>query len=320
MLKPVDHFMRFAIASAYLAVGLLSAQTAPIPVAWITYRTVDSLERGFDLIKAHGIGSVSMGARDAAEARQKLEVARRLDMKYHISLPEVTEDARVVRSAGLEPVDALMIGGVYRGKAIDRHLFRFSAGKHEIVVEQPVYDKGFAYTLGSRGTGAPGAGEPMGHYFLEMPDPVRAEIVVPLRKFDGKQHLKIVPATISAAPPGSRPENDTVTAAMPAASETKGRKLYRISFDLTGLDSALLDQVGVAVYWPNHGSPKYWMFGRGTVSAAAESTRQALRAAVQKELRIWSEANGGSFPLDVVLAARFGDECFYTTGHTQGDR
>src|ERR1035441_6761468 len=94
MLKPVDHFMRFAIASAYLAVGLLSAQTAPIPVAWITYRTVDSLEKDFADIKAHGIGSVSMGARDAAEARQKLEVARRLDMKYHSHPPEVTEDAR----------------------------------------------------------------------------------------------------------------------------------------------------------------------------------------------------------------------------------
>jgi len=48
----------------------------------------------------------------------------------------------VVRQAGLEPVYALMIGGVYNGKAIDRHLFQFAAGKNEIVVEPPVYDKG----------------------------------------------------------------------------------------------------------------------------------------------------------------------------------
>lgn len=315
-----------AMASFWLVTAQQPPSKLPIrpgdpawPVAWISYRTVESLDKDIADLKAHGVGLMSVRARDVAGARKMLETARQTGMKYQFEISEVTEEAQVVRDAGLEPVDALMIGGVYGGKAIDRHLFRFSAGKHEIVVEQPVYDKGFAYTLGSRGTGAPGAGEPMGHYFLEMPDPVRAEIVVPLRKFDGKQHLKIVPATISAAPPGSRPENDTVTAAMPAASETKGRKLYRVSFDLTGLDSALLDQVGVAVYWPNHGSPKYWMFGRGTVSAAAESTRQGLRAAVRKDLQKWSEANGGSFPLDVVLAARFGDECFYTTGHSQAN-
>lgn len=294
-----------------------AADRPPLPRAWSSYRTVDSIDKDFADLKAHGVGLVSIGARDVAEAKQRLAAARRFGMKYHISLPEITEQAGLVRDAGLQPMDALMIGGVYRGKAIDRYLFRFTAGKHEILVEPPVYDKGFAYTLGSRSTGARAAGEPIGHYFLEMPDPVRAEIVVPLRKFDGKQHLKIVPAVISPAPPGATPENDSVTPAMPASSETKNRKLYRVSFDLTGIRGALLDQVGVAVYWPYHGSSRYWMFGRGTVSAAAESTRQALRIAVQKELRKWSDANGGSFPGDVVMAARFGDECFYTTGHSR---
>jgi hypothetical protein len=258
-----------------------------------------------------------MDARDSAQAKQRLDVARRMGMKYHISLPEITENGGLVRQAGLEPVDAILIGGVYNGKAIDRHLFHFSAGRHEIIVEPPVYDKGFAYTLGSHGTGALAAGEPVGHYFPDMPDPVRAEIVVPLRAFDGKQHLKILPATVAPAPPDAQPENDSVTRTMPASSESKGRKLYRVTFDLTGLDRALLDQVGVAVYWPYHGTSKYWMFGRGNVSAAADSTKQAMRAAVQKELRKWSEANGGAFPHDVVLAARFGDECFYATGHSQ---
>jgi len=289
----------------------------PLPVAWITYQKVESLEKDFADIKAHGVGLVSMGARDVTEARSKLELARRMDMKYHIDLPEITEQAGLVRDAGLNPVNALMIGGVYQGKAIDRHLFKFKAGKNKIVIEPPVYNKGFAYTLGSGATGASAKGEPIAHYFPEMPEPFRAEIIVPLRRFDGSQHLKIVPAVISPAKAGTKPEFDSVTPDMPASGETMNRKLYNISFDLTGLDNALLDQVGIAIYWPYHGFPKYWMFGRGTVSAAAESTREALRVAVRKELNKWKEANDGNFPSDVVLAARFGDECFYTTGHIQ---
>jgi len=288
-----------------------------LPVAWITYKKVESLEKDFADIIAHGVGLVSMGARNVSDAKEKLEIARRMEMKYHIDLPEITEQAGLVRQAGLEPVNALMIGGVYMGKAVDRHLFRFTAGKNDIIIEPPVYNKGFAYNLGSGATGASGKGEPIGHYFPEMPDPVRAEIIVPLRRYDGSQHLRIVPAVISPVSPGTKLEFDSVTPDMPASAETANRKLYRISFDLTGLDNALLDQVGIAIYWPYNGYPKYWMFGRGTVSAAAESTREALRVAVRKELNKWKEANGGSFPSDVVLAARFGDECFYTTGHTQ---
>lgn len=311
----------FGLVLAFLVVNLF-AQTKretknPLPVAWVTYKQVESMEKDFADLKAHGVGLVSMGARDVSDARKKLELARRMDMKYHINLPEITENANLVRQAGLEPVNALMIGGVYQGKAIDRHLFRFTAGKNEIVIEPPVYNKGFAYTLGSGATGASAKGEPIGHYFPDMPDPVLAEIVVPLRKFDGSQHLKIVPAVISPVKAGTKPEFDSVTPDMPASVETSNRKLYRISFDLTGLDNALLDQVGIAIYWPYHGYPKYWMFGNGTISAAAESTREALRVAVRKECEKWKEANGGSFPSDVIPAARFGDECFYTTGHSQ---
>jgi len=148
-----------------------------------------------------------------------------------------------------------------------------------------------------------------------MPPPARAEIIVPLKAFDGQQHLKIIPATIAEAPPDAKPENDTVTPDLPESSETKNRKLYRLAFDLTGLDGAMLDKVGLAVYWPYRGSRQYWMFHSGASSAWAPSTADALRQSVRKTLAAWTEANGGTFPLDVVLAARLGDECFYITGH-----
>ena len=286
------------------------------PVAWISYRNVKSMEQDFADLKAHGVGLASVRTGSVEECRRTLATARRFAMKLHIEFPDITEDAKVVRAAGLEPADAIMIGGVYRGKAIDRHVFAFTAGKQEIVIEPPVYDRKFAYSRGGSSFSGPGAkGEPIAHYFPNMPDPVRAEIVVPLRAFDGRQHLQIIPAQITPAAPKTKIERDSVTADLPPSSETAQRKLFKLSFDLTGLESALLDQVGIAVYWPYHGYPQYWMFGSGLVSAAADSTREALRRTVRKSVGVWSEANGGEFPVDTVIAARFGDECFFTTGH-----
>ena len=234
---------------------------------------------------------------------------------YSIGLPEITEDAARVRAEGLEPVYALMIGGVYQGKAMDRHLFRFSPGPHEIVIEPPVYNPDLAYTRGSGGAGKPKATDPIGHYWPSMPAPVKAEIIVPLRRFDGQQHLRIIAAEIAPAGPHDKPENDTA-AGLRDCPEIRERRLYKLRFDLSQVEGALLDQVGVAVYWPYHGTDQYWLFGKGTVSAAAASTREALAHAVHKALGVWAEANGGKFPADVVPVARFGDECFYLTGHT----
>jgi hypothetical protein len=294
-----------------------SASKKRLPVAWSSYQKVATYEQDFADIKAHGIGLVDMNARNVADAREKLKLARQFSMKYHINLPDITERANLVREEGFDPVDALMIGGVYQGKAIDRHLFQFKAGKNSIIIEPPVYNKAFAYTENDGSTSEAGLGDRIAHYYPEMTSPVKAEIVVPLKMFDGKQHLKIVAAQIIEAPAGSKPEFDSVTPDMPGASETKNRKLYQVSFDLTGLDAALLNQVGIAVYWPYHGTKKYWLFGRGNVSAAANSTKKALRSVVQKELAIWTEANNGTFPSDVVVAVRYGDECFYITGHSQ---
>ena len=287
------------------------------PRVWATYRPVRSKEQDYRDLRAAGVGLVGAGARNAAEATAALALARKTGMKYHIALPDVTEHRDIVRQAKLEPVDAVMIGGVYRGKAIDRHVFRFTPGPHEIVIEPPVYNRSYAYTRGSGGTGRPKAAERIAHYFPDVGPPLRAEVVVPLEAFDGRQHLKIVPAAVRAAPAGAKPVDDSA-AKLPDTTEKRSRKLYRLTFDLSGLGRAMLDSVGIAVYWAYGGSRQYWMFARGNVSAWAPSTRQALRGRVRKALAPWAEANGGRFPADVVLAARYGDECFHITGHLNG--
>ena len=287
------------------------------PRVWVTHRRMGTIEQDVAALRAAGVGLIEARGRNAAEARAELDLARKTGMKYHLSLPDITEHRGLVRQAGLEPVDALMIGGVYDGKAIDRHVYRFTAARHEIVIEPPVYNRRYAYTRGSGGTGRPKATERIAHYFPDIGPPVRAEVVVPLKRFDGRQHLKIVPAKVAPAPLGAAVPNDSA-AKLPDTTEKASRKLYRLTFDLTGLDAALLDRVGIAVYWAYGGSRQYWMFARGNVSAWADSTRQALRARVRKTLQPWIEAGGGRFPNDVVPAARYGDECFYITGHLNG--
>lgn len=285
------------------------------PMVWTTYRTVESLEADIEDLKAHGVGLISIRANSVDEARRMLETARRTGMKLHIHLPEITEHAGLVRQADREPVPAVMIGGVYQGKAIDRHLFTFTAGRHEIVIEPPVYNKGYAYTRGTGATGEARKTEPIAHYFPDIGAPVRAEVVVPIKAFDGSQHLRIIDATVREAPAGTNLQVDSIKPDMPETTESRTRKLYTVAFDLSSLGEAMLDKVGVAVYWEYGGSRQYWMFGRGNVSAWATTTREALRHHVREELDVWRRADGGSFPIDTVLAARLGDECFHITSH-----
>jgi hypothetical protein len=291
------------------------------PRAWVSYRVfdgnsiADSIVKDFEDMKKHGVGLASMSAKSVEDAKMKLDLAREYGMKYHIQLNKMNERKDMMADMGLDPVDALMIGGVYQGKAIDRFLFEFTPGKHSIIIEPPVYNANFAYRSKEDNELPYEEREPVAHYFPDIPAPVKAEIVVPLKLYDGQQHLQLVSATIEEMPVGTKLADDSATPDMMKAKEIQNRKLYKISFDLTGLENALLDKVGVAVYWPFHGSDKWYVFGHGTVSMAAESTHEAARLDVRKQLKMWTDANGGTFPIDVVIATRVGDEHFYITSH-----
>lgn len=285
------------------------------PVAWTTYRPLHGMDADFADLRAHGVGLVSMGARDAADAGEKLESLRRHGMQAHIHVAEITEQGHLVAAAGLTPEPALMIGGAYLGKAIDRHLYTFEAVPQRIIIEPPVYNAAYAYTHKSDDAGNPVPMDPQGHYYPDLGAPLRAEVIVPRRAFDGAQHLTIVPAAIGPAADGAVPDVDSA-AGLPPSREVASRALYELSFDLSGLDDHCLDMVGLAVYWAYGGTTRYWIFGRGTVSARAESTREALRAEVRAALAPWAAANGGTFPSETVPFVRFGDECFFITGHS----
>lgn len=123
------------------------------PRAWVTYHANRSTEQDIADLQAHGVSMISCNARNTEQARTWLDRARRHGMKLHIHLPDITEHADLVAATGCTVVSAVMIGGVYQGKAIDRHLFTFTPQRHSVIIEPPVYDQRFAYTRGSRAVG-----------------------------------------------------------------------------------------------------------------------------------------------------------------------
>ena len=307
-----------SILTAFAAALSLSA-AADLPKVWMTYKPGKDEVAELTDMKAHGVDVVQFGCSGVKACRKHLDALKATGLKMSFQVQDVTEYFSTIRLNGLEPVPATMIGGVYRGKAIDRHVFEFAATKHEIVIEPPVYNAGFSGKKGTTGMSGPTNGEPIGHY-LPGTVPVKAEIVVALRKFDGRQHLKIVPATISEAPQGTALEIDSVQDPKYfSLSEYRDRKLYRLAFDLSGLNKALLDRVGIAVYWNMMPPPEgYPGFRDGMVSPAAESTREATRRETLRRIDMWAEANGGEFPKDLLACVRFGDECFVTSCHLGG--
>lgn len=203
---------------------------------------------------------------------------------------------------------AVMSGGCYKGLAIDRNLFSFTAAKHEIIVEPPVYSKGQAYAnhphyymLGD------------GHYFGGYVPTGKAEIVVPEKLFDGRQHLRIIPAKVEAAPFGAVPENDSAAKILDT-DEIRNRRLVKLSFDLSDCKGCLLDKVGIVVYWQMDDKNPEWKPDRTCYSVFSPITRERMRENVRNLLATWTRANGGKFPDDAVVGLRLGDEIFNATG------
>lgn len=234
-------------------------------------------------LAAHGVGGFSCDPRrnDRDRVERWLTFARRRGLKVMDEVVGLgnnpTQGVRPELRAGLSYDSAVMIGGIYRGKAIDRHVFAFSADRHEIIVEPPEVMSGKPY-------------QPLGQTF-------KAEVVVPLKPFDGRQHLKVIAADVE---------------------QLEGRKA-KLSFDLTGLDGSLLDKVGIACYWRDDPMVDAWQKRMSAhITPFSPSTREMTRRLIRWCLDPWVKANGGKFPSDTVTMLRFGDECFLVTNPIGG--
>ena len=293
-----------------LSLSILNAAFGDIPRVWTSasgMKTPAVFEESVKDCLAHGVEVMESHARDQKTCAEHLAICRRHGMKLQISVNDASKADWQAKKTGRYEL-AVMSGGCYKGLAIDRNLFSFTAARHEIVVEPPVYSKGQAYAkhphyymLGD------------GHYFGGYVPTGRAEVVVPERLFDGKQHLRIVPAKVETAPSGAVPENDSAADILDT-NEIRNRRLVKLSFDLTGCEGCRLDKVGIAVYWHMDDKDPKWRPERTCYSVFSPITRERMRESVRNTLSAWTEANGGKFPSDVVVGLRLGDEIFNATG------
>ena len=256
-----------------------SYRAEKMPRVYMTYAASKDFEGDIKDLRAHGVEAIEW-ALNSTNKVEELAILRRYGMRALVSAGEFCHNpAGVERMTGEKAVLPRCIGGAYRGLDVGRNLFSFSPTLHKIIIEPPRHNKN-GYQKFS---------------------PVAAEVVVPLKLFDGEQHLKIVPATVAVAEPGAIPENDT---AGTDEKQKAGRTLYEVSFDLTGLDDALLDKIGVAVYWED---------GVRNACVFQEATSVAWERWIEKIHALLTEVGGGTFPSDVVKAMRVGDETFNWT-------
>lgn len=263
------------------------------------------LSSALEDLKSHGVDVFAASEWWNDEMRAEiLKGCRERGLKLFTEVSDASRSFAQARNAEL----AVMIGGAYRGKAIDRHLYSFSAGKHSIIVEPPVYSVGQCYLkfphymmMGD------------GHYFGLYVPTGRAEIVVPEKPYDGMQHLRIIPAAVRRAPKVAVPEVDTAA----KCEKTKwiaNRYLVQLDFDLTGCEGCLLDKIGIAVYWHMDVFSFDFKPHRGCYSVFSGRVRGKQSQNAKDVIKAWEKANGGRFPSDVVIAARIGDEVFNHTG------
>ena len=290
--------------------GLFGAE----PRVWMSLsgvRSVADFERTADDLVKHGVEVAQAGPWWNDElCAAALRICREKDLKLALEFHNEGSRCDRAKRKDLDRELAVMIGGCYRGLAIDRHLYSFTPGRHRIVIEPPVYSKTQAYLkfphYMMQGDG---------HYYGQYVPTGKAEIVVPEKLFDGRQHLKIIPVEAKRAPADAVVENDTVVSGkLEPTDDIRNRPLVELEFDLTGLERCRLDKVGIAVYWwMDTENPKFNPM-RGCYSLFAASTRAAMKAFAEDAVGRWTKANGGTFPSDVVIAARVGDEVFNHTG------
>ena len=151
--------------------GGLDGGTARRDAVWMTYMDeVKGVDDDFRDLKAHGVDVAEINMYPSIWTGQELDYAealrcaRKHDLLLAFSLPNITMRADRVAAHGYEPVPAVMIGGAYDGKGIDWHRFRFSAQKHRIRIDRPIF--GPDWTLGD------------GIHFAQLLPPHRAEVVV----------------------------------------------------------------------------------------------------------------------------------------------
>ena len=291
----------------------LVTRHSSLPFVWMSATVLKDMEETIRMCAEQGVDCVEVPTWQVDDCRRSLAALRKYGVKGFTSTGgDPSMDSRPIVRDGKPCERAVCVAGAYRGLAIDRNVFSFTAGPHEIVVEPPVYSVRQPYMRRKKNPDGTESVVKSGHYFGSFRPTGEAEIIVPERLFDGTQHLRIIPCEVLPAGPEDKPENDT--AAGLSGPEIENRRLVRLKFDLTDCEGLMLDKVGIAVYWESDPDGSSWKNGSGQLSVFSDLTRERARYVGTWRANQWVLANDGTFPSNDIVAIRFGDECFNLTG------
>ncbi|MBQ6247132.1 MAG: hypothetical protein IJK04_09725 [Kiritimatiellae bacterium] len=291
----------------------LVTRHSSLPRVWMSATLRNDMEETIRMCAEQGVDCVEVPTWQVEDCRRNLAALRKYGVKgFTSSGSDPTMDSRPAVHDGMPCERAVCVAGAYRGLAIDRNVFSFTAGPHEIVVEPPVYSVRQPYTRRRKNPDGTVSIVKSGHYYGSFRPTGKAEIIVPERLYDGRQHLRIIPCEVLSAGSDAKPENDT--AAGMSGPEIENRRLVRLKFDLTDCADCLLDKVGIAVYWESDPDGASWKNGNGQLSVFSDLTRERARHVGRWRANQWVLANEGTFPSNDIVAIRFGDECFNITG------
>ena len=125
----------------------LVTRHSSLPKVWMSAQGRNDMTETIRLCAEQGVDCVDVPTWRTNDCRRSLEALRKYGIKgFTSSGSDTSMDVREIVSRGLPCERAVCVAGAYRGLAIDRNLFSFTAGPHEIVIEPPVYSKSQPYT------------------------------------------------------------------------------------------------------------------------------------------------------------------------------
>ena len=127
---------RMLFAFAAMGVASVFAAEGAFPRVWTSVsgcRTAEEFGQMAADCVAHGVQIVASRNGDTEFLSAQLAICRKYGLKMFFGIPDPSKTDNDAKKSGLYEL-AVMSGGCYRGLAIDRNLFTFAPGRHEIIV------------------------------------------------------------------------------------------------------------------------------------------------------------------------------------------
>ena len=130
---------RVAFSAAMLCLASVGGVEPPLPRVWMSTVWREPAEEAIRLCAEQGVDAVEVPTWSKELCERLLPLLRKYNVKgFTSSGSDTSMDSSEAVRRGRPCERAVFTGGAYRGLAIDRNLFSFTAAPHEIIVEPSI--------------------------------------------------------------------------------------------------------------------------------------------------------------------------------------